>query len=188
MPHRRRCCTASPFLHRQRRHDCRLLLPEAHERTISPPLSHPLSFLSCCPVHGRIYVFFYQMEKLPPTYLYLDDPIESNANCTRRCRSPSHGTRAAPGYVRAIALAPKTRGTEPKQQVLTPKKERIGSFLLKQAVLCWAKVQRAEEGSADNLLTVWYERAVRFQATAEYSSEGKVRGLSHQKFDTNLEY
>ena len=49
-------------------------------------------------------------------------------NCTRRCRSPSHGTRAAPGYVRAIALAPKMRGTAPKQQVLAPKKNALALF------------------------------------------------------------
>ena len=41
-----------------------------------------------------------------------------------------------------------------KQKVLAPKKERPGSFLLKQAVLCWAKAQHAETGSAYNLLTV----------------------------------
>ena len=41
---------------------------------------------------------------------------------TSRCRSPSHGTRAAPTYVRPTALAPKTRRTVPKQRLLAPKK------------------------------------------------------------------
>jgi hypothetical protein len=35
-----------------------LLLPEAHERMVSSPLSHLLSFLSGSPIHGRIYVLF----------------------------------------------------------------------------------------------------------------------------------